>query len=283
MLFSPDSDEEGTDFAEISYNFMWEENFPFSGDYIFRGSSDGESYLSIDGDQLFEMSGPNDSPKKYKKYIESGVHQIRVSLTNEEIYETQVTKIIRKDIEQDENTGSDYKVIYNDLNKKITIKVSSNAQKVMLLDPDGIEVARLDIDSTKNGRMKFSEDGKKLILVGKSNKQVDGTITFTWDDSRSINKSKSLSSIKIKDTLWDKSFSEKAIPKFISENFDLYMHGYKDKNLTDENVAFKFEEANGNHKFVIDAKDYFDSGNLGDGLYNRNNFIEVKPNTELYY
>ena len=45
------------------------------------------------------------------------------------IYETQVTKVIRKDIEQDENIGSDYKVIYNDLNKKIMIKVSSNAQK----------------------------------------------------------------------------------------------------------------------------------------------------------
>ena len=30
--------------------------------------------------------------------------------------------------------------------------------------------------------MKFSEDGKKLIVGGKSNKQVDGTITFTWDD-----------------------------------------------------------------------------------------------------
>ena len=41
----PDSDEDGTDFAGIPYNFMWEENFPFSGDYIFRGSSDGESYL----------------------------------------------------------------------------------------------------------------------------------------------------------------------------------------------------------------------------------------------
>ena len=275
----PNSDEDGTDFAGIPYNFIWEENFPFSGDYIFRGSSDGESYLAIDGEQLFEMSGPNDSPKKYKKYIESGVHQIHVSLENGLKYEKEVTKVIRKDIEQDENTGSEYKVIYNDLNKKIMIKVSSNAQKVMLLDPDGIEVARLDIDSTKNGRMKFSEDGKKLILVGKSNKQVDGTITFTWDDSRSINKSKSLSSIKIKDTLWDKSFSEKVTPKFISENFDLYMHGYKDKKLEGRNVAFKFEEVNGNHKFVIDAEDYFDVGDSDDGLYNRNNSIEVKPNT----
>ena len=130
-------------------------------------------------------------------------------------------KLLEKYIEPDANTGSDYKIIYNDLNKKIMIKVSSNAQKVRLLDPDGIEVARLDIDSTKNGRVKFSEDGKKLLIVGKSNKQVDGTITFTWDDSRSINKSKSLSSIKIKDTLWDKSFSEKVVPKFVSENFDL--------------------------------------------------------------
>ena len=41
----PNSDEDGTDFAGIPYNFIWEENFPFSGDYIFRGSSDGESYL----------------------------------------------------------------------------------------------------------------------------------------------------------------------------------------------------------------------------------------------
>ena len=43
----PNSDEDGTDFAGIPYNFMWEENFPFSGDYIFRGSSDGESYLKV--------------------------------------------------------------------------------------------------------------------------------------------------------------------------------------------------------------------------------------------
>ena len=275
----PDSDEDGTDFAGIPYNFMWEENFPFSGDYIFRGSSDGESYLAIDGEQLFEMSGPNDSPQKYKKYIESGVHQIHVSLENGLKYEKEVTKVIRKDIEQDVNTGSDYKVIYNDLNKNIKIKVSSDAKKVRLLDPDDTEVARLDIDSTKNGRMKFSEDGKKLIVGGKSNKQVDGTITFTWDDSRSINKSKSLSSIKIKDTLWDKSFSEKVIPKFISENFDLFMHGYGGKELKNQNAVFKFQEVNGDHKFVIDAKDYFDTGDDDDGVYNRNNFIEVKPNT----
>ena len=275
----PDSDEDGTDFAGIPYNFTWEENFPFSGDYIFRGSSDGESYLAIDGEQLFEMSGPNDSPKKYKKYIESGVHQIHVSLENGLKYEKEVTKVIRKDVEQDENTGSDYKIIYNDLNKKIMIKVSPNAQKVRLLDPDGIEVARLDIDSTKNGRMKFSEDGKKLIVGGKSNKQVDGAITFTWDDSRLINKSKSLSSIKIKDTLWDKSFSEKAIPKFISENFDLFMHGYAGDDLEKHNIQFKFEELNGNHKFIIDAKDYFDTGDNNDGVFSRNNFIEVKPNT----
>ena len=58
------------------------------------------------------------------------------------------------------------------------------------------------------------------------------------------------------------------------------MHGYKDKNLEGRNVAFKFEEVNGNHKFVIDAKDYFEAGDSGDGLYNRNNFIEVKPNTD---
>lgn len=93
----PNSDEEGTDFAGIPYNFIWEENFPFSGDYIFRGSSDGESYLAIDGEQLFEMSEPNDSPKKYKKYIESGVHEIRVSLENGLKYEKEVTKVIRKE------------------------------------------------------------------------------------------------------------------------------------------------------------------------------------------
>ena len=57
------------------------------------------------------------------------------------------------------------------------------------------------------------------------------------------------------------------------------MHGYKDKKLEGRNVAFKFEEVNGNHKFVIDAEDYFDVGDSDDGLYNRNNFIEVKPNT----
>jgi len=275
----PDSDEDGTDFAGIPYNFMWEENFPFSGDYIFRGSSDGESYLAIDGEQLFEMSGPNDSPQKYKKYIESGVHQIRVSLENGLKYEKEVTKVIRKDIEQDVNAGSDYKVIYNDLNKNIKIKVSSDAEKVRLLDPDGIEVARLDIDSTKNGRMKFSEDGKKLIVGGKSNKQVDGKITFTWDDSRSINKSKSLGSIKIKDTLWDKLSTKKAIPEFISENFDLYMHGYAGDNLEDHNIQFRFQEVSGNHEFVINAKDYFDTGDNNDGVFSRNNFIEVKPNT----
>ena len=225
------------------------------------------------------MSGPNDPPQKYKKYIESGVHQIHVSLENGLKYEKEVTKVIRKDIEQDVNTGSDYKVIYNDLNKNIKIKVSSDAKKVRLLDPDDTEVARLDIDSTKNGRMKFSEDGKKLIVGGKSNKQVDGTITFTWDDSRSINKSKSLSSIKIKDTLWDKSFSEKVIPKFVSENFDLYMHGYAGDNLEDHNIQFRFQEVSGNHEFVINAKDYFDTGDNNDGVFSRNNFIEVKPNT----
>ena len=58
------------------------------------------------------------------------MHQIHVSLENGLKYEKEVTKVIRKDIEQDVNTGSDYKVIYNDLNKNIKIKVSSDAKKV---------------------------------------------------------------------------------------------------------------------------------------------------------
>jgi hypothetical protein len=78
----PPSNVPGSDFAGRIFTFEWEENFPYDGEYIFRGLCDNLAKLYIDGDLIADLKGFNDSVQPIQKTLKSGVYLIRIDLLN---------------------------------------------------------------------------------------------------------------------------------------------------------------------------------------------------------
>jgi len=83
----PPSNARGSDFATIPFSFEWEEDFPFDGDYVFKGLCDNKAELYIDGNKVFDLGNFDQAPSPSKKRISKGVHTIKLDLFNEPIYE----------------------------------------------------------------------------------------------------------------------------------------------------------------------------------------------------
>jgi hypothetical protein len=83
----PPSAAPGSDFATELFQIEWEEDFPYDGIYRFRGNGDGAiKELYVDNKKVMSLSSFNEAPSKVKKYIKSGVHQIRIDLKNGGFY-----------------------------------------------------------------------------------------------------------------------------------------------------------------------------------------------------
>jgi len=80
----PPSDVSGTDFAGITFTMEWEKEFPYDGEYTFRGMADNLAKIYLDNQLLFSTSEfrKDHPPDKLKKTITEGVHRIRVDLYN---------------------------------------------------------------------------------------------------------------------------------------------------------------------------------------------------------
>ena len=83
----PPSNVKGSDYAGKLFLMNWEVEFPYDGEYKFRGSCDNQAYLYIDQEQVFEFGKFYDAPKETFKFIKKGVHRLRIDLLNKEIYE----------------------------------------------------------------------------------------------------------------------------------------------------------------------------------------------------
>jgi hypothetical protein len=80
---TPPSNVPGTDYAGRVATFIWEEDFPISGDYKFRGMADNIGRIFIDNELILEEKRFKGDPVKVvSKYIEKGVHEIKVELFN---------------------------------------------------------------------------------------------------------------------------------------------------------------------------------------------------------
>ncbi len=83
----PPSSAPGSDFATELFQMEWEEDFPYDGQYKFRGNGDGAiTDLYIDNEKIMTLSAFNTAPAKTSKYIKAGVHQIRIDLKNGGVY-----------------------------------------------------------------------------------------------------------------------------------------------------------------------------------------------------
>ena len=89
----PPSNAPGSDFAGINYTMEWEENFPYTGDYIFRGAADNTGKLYIDNEFVMDTEGFRSNPKKNPKKVEAGVHKIRLDLYNTPQFETKTIAV----------------------------------------------------------------------------------------------------------------------------------------------------------------------------------------------
>lgn len=84
----PPSNVPGSDFGVDLFTFEWEEDFPYDGEYIFRGCADGAiKDLYLDNEKLTTLASYNESPAIVKRQIPAGVHRIRLDLKNGTIIE----------------------------------------------------------------------------------------------------------------------------------------------------------------------------------------------------
>ena len=80
---TPPSNVPGTDYAGRVATFIWEEDFPITGDYKFRGMADNIGKIYIDNELILEERRFKGDPNRVvSKYIEEGVHEIKVELFN---------------------------------------------------------------------------------------------------------------------------------------------------------------------------------------------------------
>ena len=98
----PKSNASGSDFAGIPYTFVWEEDFPYDGEYVFRGAKDNKAEFYLDGVFVSKLDHFNGATNPIKKTLKSGVHQLRVDLLNVPIKE----KVIVQQQTEEENQVS---------------------------------------------------------------------------------------------------------------------------------------------------------------------------------
>ena len=81
----PASDIPGSDYAGQWCTFEWEENFPYTGEYTFRGMADNISKVYLDNELIMEPRNfkGDPLPKDTKNVtIQAGIHRIKIDLIN---------------------------------------------------------------------------------------------------------------------------------------------------------------------------------------------------------
>lgn len=198
----PESNVPGSDYAGRVATMEWEENFPYTGEYVFRGMADNIGKLYLDNELLIEtgqfggLNARNIEPKNtVKKTVQEGVHRIKIDLLNIPIKEKPKLQV---------SGSQDLTITYHGLNQGSTKTVSGeksyairtegesrtagrrvrNNGKEIQFDDDisnGFdENASLRIESTSPGvSAKFNGDGTQLIVKGRG----DVSLKFSWDDN----------------------------------------------------------------------------------------------------
>ena len=172
----PPSNVPGSDFAGIQYSFVYQEDFPYDGEYIFKAMADNVGEVYLDNQSIFQFRRFKGGPDVFKKYVKAGVHKIRCDVFN-------IPQFEKIEKTPPASTGNQELLIdYRNLhpaNKKIN--VSSDGTLIKLRDGDGGDTnsSLRIISSDVNAR--FSRDGKKLIY----DTSKDGTIKvrFEWRDN----------------------------------------------------------------------------------------------------
>ena len=126
----PASNVSGSDYAGRTATMEWEENFPYTGEYVFRGMADNVGKIYFDNELITESTNFKGGPlpqDTIKKTIQEGVHRIKIDLFNIPIKE----KIIVKASPKGDSTN-------------ITFRVTTSAEFA-----NGIKIPELGINVSK--------------------------------------------------------------------------------------------------------------------------------------
>ena len=284
----PPSNVRGSDYAGRVCTFEWEENFPYSGEYVFRGMADNISKVYIDNELIMAPRNFKNGPlpkDTLKKTIEAGVHRIKIDLLN-----VPIKKKIRVKESKDLtityhglNRGSTrtsgerkYPITYEDLNSSNQpntgrgarggIRVENNGKRIELKDSKGDDAnVNFEIRSTSPGvSAKFSDDGRELKVKGSG----DVTIRLKYDDNPNY-AGEAVRSIKIAGTTWIKERKHKGeVTKTIKVGVTKEVVGkggyivsgdkkkvkMKDGHGDDINSTFSIASSTNNARFSDDGK-----------------------------
>ena len=199
----------GSDYAGRICTFEWEEDFPITGDYIFRGMADNISKVYIDNDIIMQPKHFRGHPLPkdiVKKTIESGPHRIKIDLYNIPILEPKPQAAGPQDLTityhglnqgSTRPNGEKFYAIRTEGESRTAGRRVIKKGKVIQFDDDidnGFdENAKLTIESTSPGvSAKFSNDGTQMIVKGEG----DVSLFFEWDDNPSA-KGLSVGTLKV--------------------------------------------------------------------------------------
>ena len=174
----------GSDYAGRWATMEWEEFFPYTGEYVFRGMADNIGKIYFDNELITQSTNFRGGPlpqDTIKKTIQEGVHRIKIDLFNIPIKEKVIIKSPPPSVSSGKSNGEiviSYRGL-NSANKKLN--VDGNTIKLKDSDKDDAN-AKLKIkSSTVNA--KFSNDGKKISYTGSGKI----TLELEWNDNPKTN------------------------------------------------------------------------------------------------
>ena len=280
---TPPSNVPGTDYSGRVATFVWEEDFPHNGDYKFRGMADNIGKIYIDNELVLEeRKFKGDPVKVVSRYIEKGVHEIKVELFNIPIKEKPKPKPqnltityhgLNKGITKTVSGERKYPIEFDGLNSannsiEVSGKNSKNQNNTLKLrDGDGSDAnAKFTIMSSSPGvSAKFSDNGRELKVKGSG----DVTIRLEWDDNPRT-AGVAVKSIKVGNKTWrqrgEKGNQTETIKVGSKETKEVVGKGgyivsgdkkkvkMKDGHGDDINSTFSIASSTNNAKFSDDGK-----------------------------
>jgi len=132
----PPSNVRGSDYAGKLFTMNWSVNFPYDGEYIFRGSCDNQANLYIDQSEVFKLGDFSSAPRQTKKFVKKGLHNVRIDLLNQEIYENTPPSVINIPTPGKDITGKVEHRFNNTANRDVSLTYSGIIRNV---SPEGRE------------------------------------------------------------------------------------------------------------------------------------------------
>jgi hypothetical protein len=159
----------GSDFAGIPFTFEWEEEFPYDGEYVFRGLCDNKAEFYLDNVKITDLRSFKDSPEAITKTLKAGVHRIRLDLLNIPIKEKVVRQVITQPPTPDQKPfkiTAAYTGVKNLVNN---FKAGIYKVKVAYRQDTGPSGIAIEIKNKSNGKVVFDSlrniNGSNIKLI----------------------------------------------------------------------------------------------------------------------